>query len=125
MSTPHINGVVALMLEANPALAVDQIKQIIYETAFDLGDPGEDNAYGWGMVDAYEAVQRALADSSVRFIFPNGRPDIIHPSGGERVRVVVEGQKAEPEPGTGKFYYRQADGQIMQQLPAAEAAVER
>ena len=106
MSTPHLNGVVALMLEANPALAVDQVKQIIYETAFDLGDQGEDNAYGWGMVDAFEAVQRALADTSVRFLFPSGRPGLIDPNGGERIRVVVEGQKVEPEPGTGKLYYR-------------------
>ena len=56
MASPHINGVVALMREANPELPVDVIKQIIFETAYDLGDPGEDNDYGWGMVDAYEAV---------------------------------------------------------------------
>ena len=26
------------------------------DTAHDLGTPGEDNTYGWGFVDAYEAV---------------------------------------------------------------------
>ncbi len=61
MATPHIAGVVALIRQANPNLAVDEIKQIIYDTAFDLGTTGQDNSYGWGMVDAYEAVQLALS----------------------------------------------------------------
>jgi subtilisin family serine protease len=56
MASPHINGVVALMRQAAPNMSVQDIKQIIYETAHDLGDSGEDNDYGWGMVDAYEAV---------------------------------------------------------------------
>ena len=56
MAAPHINGVVALMREAKPNISVEAIKEIIYQTAYDLGDPGEDNDYGWGMVDAYEAV---------------------------------------------------------------------
>lgn len=60
MASPHINGVVALMRQANPNISVDDIKQVIYETAVDLGNPGEDNSYGWGMVDAYEAVNRVL-----------------------------------------------------------------
>ncbi len=60
MASPHINGVVALMRQANPNLGVDQIKEIIYQTAYDLGDEGEDNDYGWGMVDAYDAVLAAI-----------------------------------------------------------------
>ncbi len=60
MASPHINGVVALMRQANPNISVDDIKQVIYETAFDLGSPGEDNSYGWGMVDAFEAVTRVM-----------------------------------------------------------------
>jgi hypothetical protein len=60
MASPHINGVVALMRQANPNLGVEQIKEIIFQTAYDLGDEGEDNDYGWGMVDAYEAVLLAI-----------------------------------------------------------------
>ena len=61
MASPHVNGTVALMREACPDLLPDEIKQILYETAVDLGTAGEDNDYGWGMIDAYEAVQSALA----------------------------------------------------------------
>jgi subtilisin family serine protease len=56
MASPHINGVVALMRSAAPNLSVEIIKEIIFQTAYDLGSEGEDNDYGWGMVDAYEAV---------------------------------------------------------------------
>ncbi len=61
MACPHVSGVVALIRQANPNLTTEQVKQIIYDTAADLGDPGEDNTYGNGVVDAYAAVQLALS----------------------------------------------------------------
>ena len=61
MACPHVAGVVALMRQANPNLTTDQIGQIMLETAADLGQNGEDNAYGMGIVDAYEAVLMAQA----------------------------------------------------------------
>src|SRR5512145_2844951 len=75
MATPHIAGVVALVYSANPDLSVEQVKQIIYDTAADLGAPGEDNDYGWGIADAYEAVQQAAAMALLGFSFPEGQPD--------------------------------------------------
>ena len=60
MACPHVAGVVALMREANPNLTTDQIGDILLETATDLGQQGEDNAYGMGIIDAYEAVMLAL-----------------------------------------------------------------
>jgi bacillopeptidase F len=105
MASPHVNGVVALMLEANPDLAVEQVKQIIYDTAFDLGLPGEDNDYGWGMIDAFEAVQQALSSVSLTFAYPEGRPDVFEPLGGTTIRVIVSGSAVNPVPGTGMFFY--------------------
>jgi subtilisin family serine protease len=105
MASPHVNGVVALMREANPDIAVEQVKQIIYETAFDLGLPGEDNDYGWGMIDAYEAVQVALGSVSLTFTFPDGRPAVLDPLGGTTIRVHVSGTAVTPVPGTGTLYY--------------------
>jgi len=111
MASPHVNGVVALMREANPDLAVDEIKQIIYDTAYDLGSPGEDNDYGWGMIDAYEAVLEALARSTIGFEFPDGFPDLLDPDGGTTIRVnVVAGGEATPQPGTGLLYYDDGGG---------------
>lgn len=61
MATPHLAGVVALILDANPSLSVAQIDEIIETTALELGASGKDNTYGAGRVDAYAAVQAALA----------------------------------------------------------------
>lgn len=61
MAGPHVAGVVALMRSANADLEVDLIKQIIMDTAVDLGTTGEDNTYGWGIIDAYAAVEVAMS----------------------------------------------------------------
>lgn len=61
MAGPHIAGVVALMRSANPGLDVITIKQIIMDTAIDMGVAGEDNDHGHGFVDAYEAVLAVLS----------------------------------------------------------------
>ncbi len=60
MATPHVAGVVALMREANPNLDADSIKLILMESAVDHGVTGEDNTYGWGMLDAMAAVEAAM-----------------------------------------------------------------
>jgi bacillopeptidase F len=77
MASPHVNGVVALMREANPNLNVEEIKEILYQTAYDLGETGEDNSYGWGMVDAYEAVLLAIPSNE-----PPDAPVINGPTNG-------------------------------------------
>ena len=61
MASPHVNGVAALVRQACPDLTVQQVLQILYDTAHDQGPNGNDNDYGFGMVDAYEAVQLALS----------------------------------------------------------------
>ncbi len=60
MAGPHVAGVVALMRAANPDLEVNAIKQILMDTAIDLGATGEDNTYGHGFLDAYAAVLAAM-----------------------------------------------------------------
>ncbi len=60
MASPHANGVVALIRQACPDLTVEEVKQVLYDTAVDLGPEGEDNDFGWGCVDALAAVQLAL-----------------------------------------------------------------
>lgn len=60
-SGPHVAGVIALMRQANPDLEVTRAKEILLETARDLGDSGDDNAFGTGLIDAYAAVLAATA----------------------------------------------------------------
>lgn len=59
MAAPHVAGVVALMLEANPLLTPRQIESIITRTATDRGASGFDHDYGAGVVNALSAVRAA------------------------------------------------------------------
>ena len=59
MATPHVAGVVALMLSANPGLTTIDVHKIFELTSVELGDAGKDNTYGWGRVDALAAVNKA------------------------------------------------------------------
>ena len=64
MACPHVSGVVALMRSANPDVDVITIKQVLMSTAHDLGTPGEDNTYGHGFIDAYQAVLAVMGGLS-------------------------------------------------------------
>jgi len=64
MATAHFSGAAALVVGANPVLDPAEVKDILMETAVDLGDPGMDNTYGAGRVDAFEAVLAAFAFGS-------------------------------------------------------------
>jgi serine protease AprX len=61
MAAPHVAGIVALMLDANPKLTRAQVEKILIKTAVDRGDKGFDTSWGFGMVDAYAAVNKAEA----------------------------------------------------------------
>lgn len=51
-AAPHVAGVAALLIEAG----YTDVRGRLITTAFDLGDPGFDQLYGYGRVDAYAAV---------------------------------------------------------------------
>jgi hypothetical protein len=56
---PHVAGVVALMLSANPDLNAWEVKELLESTCKDLGDKGRDVAFGAGLVQALDAVRAA------------------------------------------------------------------
>lgn len=60
MATPHVSGVAALLWSANPEWTNVQIREAMDATALDLGEPGRDIAYGYGLVQAYDALQYLL-----------------------------------------------------------------
>lgn len=94
MSSPVVAGVVALILDANPTLTPEQVKEIIIQTAREDNHTGVlpasgDTKWGHGKINAYHAVQVALGvlgtvelnqelDWSV---FPNPATETIHISG--------------------------------------------
>jgi subtilisin family serine protease len=62
MAAPHVTGIVALILQANPNLTAAQVKTILETTATVDQNTGAvpNNSYGYGKVNAYNAVLMAL-----------------------------------------------------------------
>lgn len=55
-ATAFVAGVAALVRAEHPDLNADQVVHRMLSTAQDLGEPGRDASYGYGLVDAYAAV---------------------------------------------------------------------
>lgn len=56
MATPMVSGVVALLLAQDPALNIEGIERRLKYSAKDLGATGFDTSFGYGQVDALNAV---------------------------------------------------------------------
>lgn len=64
MSTPHISGTIALMLQANPYLSTEEIKENLIKASTDAGEPGKDYDYGYGIVNAKAAVCYSIEETA-------------------------------------------------------------
>ncbi len=65
MASPHVCGAILLLKEAFPELSGHQFKEALYFSARDLGDPGEDNTYGMGIIDVMEAYNYLINEGHV------------------------------------------------------------
>ena len=91
-SAPHAAGVAALVLEADNSLTPEKLTNalqstkvlspplladILSNTAIDLGQPGPDNTFGFGRIDALAAVQSVLGSEPM----PSSSPTPSAPPG--------------------------------------------
>ncbi len=56
MAVPHVSGVAALVWSQNPSFTNQKVREILRNTAVDLGSSGWDKYYGYGKVNAFAAV---------------------------------------------------------------------
>ena len=121
MSSPAVTGIVALLLQANPALTVDEIRDIITSTAHNdvktgplVANDSADFRWGWGKIDALRAINKALSMVSIEQaeqsripirLFPNPAADrvTIHSGCGQQQTLAVYS----------------IDGRLMLQIPIA------
>lgn len=66
MAAPHVAGAVALMLEANRNLTVNDVYLMLRAAVDDLGVSGKDVRYGWGVINAHDAVALAEHNCGVK-----------------------------------------------------------
>ncbi|HYD93793.1 MAG TPA: S8 family peptidase [Noviherbaspirillum sp.] len=97
MATPMVSGAAALIKQLWPALRADQVANILFVTATDLGAPGIDPVYGRGLLN----VEKALA--------PVG-PLITTTLNGRRINVLAG--SVQPSAATSKLWQLAASGQM-------------
>ena len=56
MAAPHVAGVAALIASQSPGIAPANIERIIRASALDLGAPGRDDSYGYGLIQPRTAL---------------------------------------------------------------------
>ncbi len=78
MAAPHVAGAIALLKQVAPGLTGKQIKAALFSTCTDLGDPGEDNTYGKGLINVFAAFQQLG-------VFPLNPFNLQSPAPGARV----------------------------------------
>ncbi|MET3194132.1 S8 family serine peptidase [Gottfriedia sp. OAE603] len=68
MAGPHTSGLVALLLQANSSLTVNEMEEIIKETATPCTDSQypetPNNGYGYGVINAFKAVTSVMTGIS-------------------------------------------------------------
>jgi len=87
MSSPAVSGVVALMLQANPNLSVDQVREIIFDNARNDEKTGDLHAndsisyeWGYGKIDAVRCVNAAYDKLSIEEAARQMAPLTVYPN---------------------------------------------
>jgi len=88
-ASPHVAAVAALCMGLAP-LSPDEVEQILYSTAQDIGDPGVDDETGHGIVDAYRAALAAMEQPQPVYVpYEEVEVRLLRAPGGTVLRSVV------------------------------------
>jgi subtilisin family serine protease len=104
-ATPLVAGIVGLMLSASPNLTEREVRTILADTAVPVGSgydsTGHSPEYGYGRVNAFEAVRAAQAGGHGTSQAP-GQPSIIGPATADRDG---DPPRFEVDPGSGNAIF--------------------
>lgn len=101
-SSPAAAGIVALLLQANPDITPDQLREVVTTTAIEDGHTGNisangNNNWGFGKINAYAAIKKALQLPAGVYNFQGKKLDCVlypNPNNGQ-FTVDYTGDKAE------------------------------
>ena len=93
VAAAHVSGVAALIIERNPTIDVATLEDVLFSTAKDLGAPGRDSMFGYGLVDPY----RALNALEAKVAAGGGSPATTASANAKPVTVATT--SAKPPPG--------------------------
>lgn len=70
MASPHVSALAALIRSVNPLLKNTEVMDIMRQSATDIGDPGKDIYFGYGLIDVVKALQMANESRQSLSYFP-------------------------------------------------------
>jgi subtilisin family serine protease len=70
MATPHVTGLVSLILSINPTISPERVRQIVETTADNLGTTGRDDTFGHGCINCERALDLLRANNIFRWRHP-------------------------------------------------------
>ena len=101
-SSPAAAGIVALLLQANPNLTPDNIREIITTTAIEDSHTGNipaggNNNWGFGKINAYAAIKKAIQQASGIYSFSGKQLDcVLYPNPNNGLFTIdYSGEKSE------------------------------
>ncbi len=99
---PLTAGLVGLIWSLGPTLTPAEIQDILRQGCDDIGDPGEDDVYGFGRVNSFQSAD--LATPPLFITFPAGIPDFVDPSGSTTLSVNTAPGLDSAVPGSGMLH---------------------
>ena len=115
MAAPHVTGAIALLLEADPSLGINDLADLLMSTAVELGTPGPDNDYGWGRIDVYVATMMLLHPGTLAGTVTDAATGLPLDA---TVTWLETGIEAETQPATGWYSLDIAEGTYTAQAKA-------
>ena len=100
MACPAVTGIIALWLEADPTLTMDEIKEIIALTAKKTDDMVDEDPeqVGAGLIDAYEGLKEVLrrkqGADGIQQVGADENRLVVSAAGHRKVNVFVAGEKS-------------------------------
>jgi len=115
MASPHVAGLAALIItsgieDTDNGLINDEVRERMQDTAIDLGDPGRDNEYGYGLIYApaaapltnhtpvlsFASVTPSSGDVSTAFMYEVTYIDADNDPPGGPIMLIVNGEDSYP-----------------------------
>jgi subtilisin family serine protease len=72
-SAAEVSGVAALLIDRDRKLTPEKLRRLLEKTAKDIGPKGRDQLFGYGLVNAFEALTTATAPMTAEVPLPIAR----------------------------------------------------
>jgi subtilisin family serine protease len=113
VAAAHVSGVAALILERNPGIDPATLEEALFSTARDLGAPGRDPMFGYGLVDPY----RALSALEAKAVAGRAQPETTASANPKQAAIAPTAAK--PPPGAAALVSGAPAGPIGPATPPA------